>query len=183
MPRLFTALTIPEQTRMWLSTLRGGLRGARWIDPENYHITLRFIGDVNDRDTDEIHATLSRVTRAPLEIRLNGLGSFGNRKPHSIWARVEPTPELAELQGELERRIQRLGHGPDPRRFTPHVTIARLRGVTPRDVAEWLSMRGGFSAPSFGADEFVLLSSRSSVGGGPYVTEERYPLGLAAAAA
>ena len=149
MPRLFTALTIPEETRMWLSTLRGGLRGARWIDPENYHITLRFIGDVNDRAADEIAA---------------------------------PRP-VAELQAEHERRRQRLGHPAEARRYTPHVTIARLRGVTPRDVADWLAMRGGFSAPAFTAEDFTLLSSRSSVGGGPYVTEELYPLGVAVAAA
>ncbi|MEM9221017.1 MAG: RNA 2',3'-cyclic phosphodiesterase [Pseudomonadota bacterium] len=182
MPRLFTALTLPENTRMWLSTLRGGLRGARWIDPENYHITLRFIGDVDDRTADEIAEVLARLDRAPIEIRLSGLDSFGGKKPHSLWVRVEPTPALMDLQGALERRMQRIGLPAEARRFTPHVTIARLRGVSARDTADWLAHRGGFSAPPYCADHFVLLSSKASVGGGPYLAEERYPLRFAQAA-
>jgi len=179
MPRLFTALTLPDETRMWLSSLRGGLRGARFIDPENYHITLRFIGDVGERAADEIAYDLSRVHRGPVEIALRGLDTFGGKKPHSVFARVVPNAALTELQGEIERRLQRLGLPAESRRFTPHVTIARLRGTSARDAADWLSLRGGFSAPPFTADEFVLLSSRASVGGGPYVTEDRYPLALA----
>ena len=97
MPRLFTGLEIPAQTGMYLSMLRGGLKGSRWIDPENYHITLRFIGDIDDRTADEVADALSRVRREPIEIRLSGLGSFGNGKPHAVWARVQPTPQLAEL--------------------------------------------------------------------------------------
>ena len=75
MPRLFTGLEIPSQTGLMLSLLRGGLRGARWIDPENYHITLRFIGDVDDRMADEIADTLDRVRRAPVQVRITGLGA------------------------------------------------------------------------------------------------------------
>lgn len=176
MPRLFTALTLPDEVSMWLTGLRGGLRGARWIDPENYHITLRFIGDVDHATADEVAHALDRVRRAPVTITLSGLGSFGSKKPHSVWARVEPTPELMELQAEHERLFQRLRLPPDRRRFTPHVTLARLRGTSAPDAAAWLSMRGGFYAPAFTADHFVLLTSRDSVGGGPYVEEGRYPL-------
>lgn len=180
MPRLFTALTLPDDTRMWLSTLRGGLRGARWIDPENYHITLRFIGDVDTRAADEIAFMLASVRRPTVDIRIDGLGTFGGKKPHSVWARVVPTPQLMELQAEQDRRLQRLGLLPSrAQRFVPHVTLARLRGTSPQEVADWLSMRGFFSAPPFTADHVELLSSRDSVGGGPYVTEGRYDLGLA----
>ncbi len=182
MPRLFTALTLPEEVRMWLTSLRGGLRGARYIDAENYHITLRFIGDIDERTADEVAHALSRIRRAPVPIRIDGLGSFGSKKPHSVWARVEPSAALSELQAEQERILQRLGLPADSRRFTPHVTIARLKGTTPREVADWLTVRGGFSAPPFTAEAFDLLSSRDSVGGGPYLVEERYPLSLAKAA-
>ena len=183
MPRLFTALTLPDDVRMWLTGLRGGLRGARFVDPENYHVTLRFIGDVDERTADEAAYALSRIRRAPVTVRLSGLGSFGNkRQPHAVWARVEPTPDLMELQGEQERILQRLGLPPEGRRFTPHVTIARCKGATSKEVADWLTVRGGFSAPAFVAEDFALLSSRASVGGGPYVTEHVFPLGLAQAA-
>lgn len=177
MPRLFTGLEIPADIGMRLSLLQGGLRNARWIDPENYHITLRFIGDIDDRMADDVADALSRVHRDPVEIRLNGLDAFGKDKPHSIHARVEPTQGLAELQAEQERIFQRLGLPAERRKFMPHLTICRLRGGTsPADVARWLSMRGGFQAPPFIAGRFVLFSSKASTGGGPYVIEEAYPL-------
>jgi 2'-5' RNA ligase len=183
MPRLFTALTLPEDVRGWLTSLRGGLKGARWIDPENYHVTLRFIGDVDERTADEAADALARIERAPVSIRLAGLDTFGNRRqPHSVWARVEPTPALLELQAEQERLLQRIGLPAEGRRFTPHVTLARLKGASSADVATWLALRGGFELPPFVARSFELMSSRASVGGGPYLTEERYPLRLAEAA-
>jgi len=182
MPRLFTALTLPEDVRVQLTGLRGGLRGARFIDPENYHVTLRFIGDIDDRTADEVVGALSRIRRGPVRVAITGLGSFGSRKPHSVWARVEPGPDLMELQAEQERVLQRIGLPAEARRFTPHVTIARLKGTSPRDVADWLTLRGGFAVPPFLADRFVLLSSRASVGGGPYIVEDTFPLTFAQAA-
>ncbi|MEW5424333.1 RNA 2',3'-cyclic phosphodiesterase [Amorphus sp. 3PC139-8] len=176
MPRLFTGLEIPPDVRNRLSLLRGGLRSARWIDPENYHITLRFIGDIDDRTADEVAAMLDTVKRTEVRVRLSGLGAFGSRKPHSIWARVEPNPALLELQSEHERLLQRIGLPPEGRKFTPHVTIARLKGASAREVASWLSIRGDFEAPTFMASRFVLFSSRASQGGGPYLVEEEYPL-------
>ena len=74
MPRLFTALEIPRNAAMSLSLLRGGLPGARWIDVENYHITLRFIGDVDGRTADEIVERLDRIDRPEFQLRLEGIG-------------------------------------------------------------------------------------------------------------
>lgn len=182
MPRLFTALTLPEDVRFQLTSLRGGLRGARFIDPENYHVTLRFIGDIDEPTADEVVDALSRIRRGPVKVSITGLGSFGKGKPHAVWARVEPSPELMELQAEQERVLQRIGLPAEARRFTPHITIARLKGTSARDVAEWLTLRGGFSLPPFLADHFALLSSRASVGGGPYLVEDTYPLKFAQAA-
>ena len=177
MPRLFTGLEIPADIGMRLSLLSGGLRNARWIDAENYHITLRFIGDIDDRLADEVADALGRIHRDPLEIRLDGLGAFGKDKPHSIHVRVQPTPALAELQAEQERIIQRLGLPAERRKFMPHLTLCRLRaGTSPAEVAQWLSLRGDFQAPPFTAGRFVLFSSKASTGGGPYVIEETYPL-------
>lgn len=176
MPRLFTAIEIPSDAALSLSLLRGGLPGARWIDTENYHITLRFIGDVEGHVADEIAHAFDRIRRAPFEISLSGVGAFGSRKPHCIWAGVAPTPDLFALQAELERICQRLRLAPDPRKFTPHVTLARLKNANPHDVATYLQGRGNFRAMPFRVNRFVLMSSRNSVGGGPYVIEEAWPL-------
>lgn len=176
MPRLFTALEIPADIAFSLSLLRGGLPGARWIDPENFHITLRFIGDIDRAVAGEVADSLMRISRPGFEICLDGLGAFGGRKPHSLYAGVRGSPQLKELQGEHERLMQRLGLEPERRKFTPHVTLARLRGSTQPDVADYLALRGRFVTPPFPVGRFVLLSSRDSRGGGPYVMEEAYTL-------
>ena len=100
MPRLFTALEIPSPLAFSLSLLRGGLPGARWIDPENYHINLRFIGDIDQRTADEVGGALERVYRPSFDLALSGLDAFGGNKPHSIVACVTPSAALKELQGE-----------------------------------------------------------------------------------
>lgn len=176
MPRLFTALEIPRNLALSLSLLRGGLPGARWIDVENYHITLRFIGDVDGRTADEIVDRLDRIDRPEFPLTLTGIGSFGSKKPHSVWAGVAPSVEIHALQAEIERMCQRIGLPPDPRKFTPHVTLARLKNCRLDDVVHYLSGRGNFQTAPFTVPRFVLMSSKESVGGGPYLTEEVFPL-------
>ncbi|WP_407049298.1 RNA 2',3'-cyclic phosphodiesterase [Methyloraptor flagellatus] len=176
MPRLFTGLEIPAELGVRLSMLRGGLFGATWIDPENYHITLRFVGDIDDRTAEEVASELGRIRRRAFEVSLEEIDSFGGRQPHSVVAKVGAKNGIMELQAEHERVMQRLGLEPEPRRFTPHVTIARTKGASNRAVADWLAIRGGLFGAQFKAARFVLFSSRSSRGGGPYVIEESYPL-------
>ncbi|MGE3307495.1 MAG: RNA 2',3'-cyclic phosphodiesterase [Rhizobiaceae bacterium] len=176
MPRQFTALEIPRDAAMSLSLLRGGLPGARWIDVENYHLTLRFFGDIEGHVADEIANALDRVHRPSFSLTLSGVGAFGQKKPHSVWAGVAPSPDLSALQADVERICQRLGLPSDPRKFSPHVTLARLRNTGPIDVAHYLSARGNFSTVPFKVSRFVLMSSRESVGGGPYIVEEAWPL-------
>ena len=109
MPRLFTGLEIPSEIATEIAMLRGGLSGARWIDVENYHLTLRFIGDVEGHFADEIANALDRVRRPALQLKLCGVGAFGSKKPHSIFAGAENSPDLTALQGEIDRICQRLG--------------------------------------------------------------------------
>ncbi|CAB4324821.1 RNA 2',3'-cyclic phosphodiesterase [Brucella sp. 191011898] len=176
MPRLFTALEIPRDAALSLSLLRGGLPGARWIDVENYHITLRFIGDVEGHMADEIANALDRVRRPEFMLNLSGVDAFGSKKPHSIYAGVSPSPGLNGLQAEIERICQRLRLPADPRKFTPHVTLARLKNARIEDVVHYLSGRANFATLPFKVGRFVLMSSRDSVGGGPYIVEEAWPL-------
>lgn len=176
MPRLFAGLEIPAEIARSLASLRGGLPGARWIDPENYHVTLRFIGDIDCLAAAEIASTLDRVNRRPFQVMVEGLDSFGGRQPRAVVARVAPSRPLMDLQAEVERLVRRIGLEPEGRKFTPHVTLARLRRATSRDVAEYLSVRGYFPPCVFTASRFVLFSSRDSVGGGPYLVEDAYAL-------
>ena len=177
MPRLFTGLEIPPEVAQSLSLLRGGLPGARWIDQENYHVTMRFIGDVDDDVAHEVASMLERIKRKTFELRLDGVSSFGGKKPRAVVATVTPSPALMEAQAEQERMMQRIGLEPEGRKYTPHVTLARLREASSRDVADYLAARGYFRTSPFRVSRFVLFSSRASVGGGPYVVEASYPLG------
>ena len=176
MPRLFTGVEIPREVADSLALLRGGLPGARWVDPENYHLTLRFIGDVDDVIAHEIGELLGRVRRPSFEIMLSGVDQFGGRKPRAIFAAADGISALMELQAEHERLLQRMGLPPESRKYTPHVTLARLRDASTRAVAEYLASHGYFRSPAFAIPRFVLFSSRASTGGGPYVVEAAYPL-------
>lgn len=177
MPRLFTGLEVPAEIGFALSLKRGGLMGARWIDAENYHITLRFIGDVDNKTADEIGDGLDRLSNSlAFDIRLSHLGVFGGDKPRSLYAGVDMNEPLSRLQAAQERVLQRLGLPPEGRKFTPHVTLARLRGANAIDVANYIAMAGHFTPLTFPAGRFVLFSSKDSVGGGPYVIEATYPL-------
>src|SRR5215475_6040041 len=176
MPRLFTGLEIPADIGQTLSSLRGGLPGARWIDPENYHMTLRFIGDIDDAMAREIAFMLGKVKRRAFTFHFDGVSSFGGRRPRAVIAAVTPMAPLIELQAEHERIMQRVGLEAEGRKFSPHVTLARLRDSSSRQVADYLATRGPLNFLSVPVERFVLFSSRASVGGGPYVVEAAYPL-------
>ena len=178
MPRLFTGLELPEAVVAQMALARGGLFGARWLEPDglSHHPALR-----RRRRRDGPRATSPRRSAKSAARRLRcastGLGWFGGDKPRAIVARVKPEPALIELQAEQERRLRRVGVAPETRKFTPHVTLARLRRVRPRAVADYLASRGALAVEAFTAARFVLYSAREGSGGGPYVVEAAYPLG------
>lgn len=176
MPRLFVGLEVPPEVAAPLSALRGGLPGARWQDPSDYHLTLRFIGDIDRRAAREIENELAEIDREAITVNFTGLGTFGGDKPHTLYAGVAPSRELIELQGEAERVARRMGLKPEPRKFTPHVTLARLRSTSVLDVADYLAAHGRDAHDQFTAERFALFSARETFGGGPYIVEAAYPL-------
>lgn len=177
MPRLFTGLEIPADVGFALSLKRGGLSGARWIDAENYHITLRFIGDVDNQTADDVADYLDRLSNSlRFTVRLTHLGTFGGDKPRALYAGIEQSEALHRLQAAQERMLQKAGLAPEGRKFVPHVTLARLRGGGAEVVARFMADAGRFEPLSFPVGRFVLFSSKDSVGGGPYVIEQSYPL-------
>lgn len=175
MPRLFTGIKIPEDVGLKLEFMRGGIWGARWIDRENFHITLRFMGDISDPIAREISHDLSNIAMEPLELSLAGFGLFGGNEPHTLYATVEENPALRRLQAQHERLCQQAGLHAENRRFNPHVTLARLRDVSLLDLQNWITGHNLFRSRPFLAESFELFSSRPSRGGGPYAIEASYP--------
>lgn len=175
MPRLFTALRLPEMAAQQLSFKRGGLAGARWIDAENYHITLSFVGDVDHASAREIMRALDELMLGPgFEVELDQLDCFGGDKPRSIFAHAKPVPELAALKQKSDGAMRRACVNFDRRKFVPHVTLARLRHAAAGEVADYLT-HAALHPVRFTVSEMVLLSSRDSRGGGPYRVEQAYP--------
>lgn len=176
MPRLFAGIELPEAVKDQLSALSRPMPGVKWVDDDDFHLTLRFAGDIEGRLARDFIDFLGNVEADAFELRLDGLGTFGGRDPRSIWAGVAPCPALETLQRGCERAARNAGLPTEPHPFKAHVTIARLRHVLPEDVARLLGQIGAFRTAPFPVKEFVLFSSRPKVGGGPYVVEATYPL-------
>src|SRR5262245_30434797 len=113
MPRLFSAVEIPKSIAERLTMLRAGLTGARWIDPENYHLTLRFIGDVDGPTARDFESALGEIVAAPFELEVTGLGSFGGGKPRAIFAGIGPSQGLDALRRANERAAREAGLPPE----------------------------------------------------------------------
>jgi len=175
MPRIFTGLRIPPDIAARLALLQGGIEHARWIDGRDYHITLRFIGDVDQALAGEVARALGRISWSAFSLRLSGLGWFGGKRPHSVHALVEPNPALDRLQAAHEQACRAAGLAPETRKFIAHVTLARLRGARLAQVRDFVSAHGLFSAGPFAVEEFALFSARPSRGGGPYAIEQTWP--------
>jgi 2'-5' RNA ligase len=174
--RLFIAAPIPEEIADRLLTLESDMPGAAWRRREQFHLTLRFIGEVDESLAREIDSALGQIVAAPFEIALAGAGSFGGKEPSALWAGVDAPADLARLAASCESAVRRAGLAPEGRKFKPHVTLAYLHGTTDSEVARFLAATGAFRTEPFWIDHFCMYSSRATRSGSVYVEEAVYPL-------
>ena len=174
MMRLFTGLELPPDIALDFNFMQGGIMGARWIDRENFHITLRFIGDIDDAAGRDVADALNEADLRPFTISIKGIDVFGGNKPHAIIARIEENPELIRLQAAQERICQSLGLESEGRKFIPHVTLARLRDPDPQGLRSFIESHALYRCRPFIVDHFVLFSAKPLRGGGPYAVEGAY---------
>ena len=175
--RLFVALDLSASLRERLSWMARGLPGARWVPPENYHVTLRFIGEVPGYQAGEIDEALAGVRAPGFALRLAGVGVFHKgSKASALWAGVERGPALDHLQAKVETALQRIGLEPERRRFAPHVTLARVDGSVEGKVAAWVQANNLFRADPVPVEHFTLFSSRLGKEQAAYTPEVEYPL-------
>ncbi|HEV3175137.1 MAG TPA: RNA 2',3'-cyclic phosphodiesterase [Stellaceae bacterium] len=173
MLRLFVGIDLPPALKLRLSTLCFGVPEARWVDPGNFHVTLRFIGEVDEGLASDIDAALLRLSGPPFQLSLAGVGQFGTRM---LWVGVEKSPPLLQLQGKVESALQRAGLPPETRRFTPHVSLARLRPPLGPKVQGFLAANALFRAEPFDVDGFNLVASYLTKSGAIYEDQAEYPL-------
>jgi 2'-5' RNA ligase len=168
MIRLFVAIPLPDAVRTQLSMLQSGLQGARWIKPENIHLTLRFIGEVHNDVAGDIDAALSQIAAPGFTLELDGIGNFARGKhPHALWVGVAKSEPLMRLQAKIETALVRAGLEPEAR---------RLRDIRKGRVEDWAAAHGAFRTALFPVDRFALFSSFLKSEGAVYIEEASYPL-------
>jgi 2'-5' RNA ligase len=150
--------------------------GARWVDPGNFHLTLRFIGEVDEGVAADIDEALVRLRARRFTLQLAGTGVFGGGKPRALWVGVERHPELVALRDRIEKALIRIGLEPDQRKFAPHVTLARLREPVLDKLGEFLAANAQFRAAPLPVEHFSLIASFPTKAGSIYEDQADYPL-------
>lgn len=176
MIRLFAALPVPPDISQQLTALQKGVTGASWRPVANFHITLRFFGDVSHELAMELDQEIANIPVAAFQISLAGCGSFGKREPRSLWAKVEVNESLTKLAGACERAARRLRLPAEKKPYRPHITLAYCHGTHPEDAAKFEHTNIGFAAGPWTADRFHLYSSHLGKGPSRYVAEADYPI-------
>jgi 2'-5' RNA ligase len=174
--RLFVALALPDMIADGLTILQGGVPGAHWQTRDQLHLTLRFIGEVDGRDATAVDDALSVIDAPKFSLALKGVGEFGGKTPHALWTGVRDKEQISFLQRKIETGLQRAGLPAEPRKYVPHVTLARLRGSPRGRVMDFLTDHALFASPPFDVEAFILYSSVLTTDGSIYRAERAYRL-------
>jgi RNA 2',3'-cyclic 3'-phosphodiesterase len=173
MLRLFVGIALPPEIKLRLSLIAAGVPGARWVDPGNYHVTLRFIGEVDEGMAGDIDESLAQIRAATFDLVLSGVGQFGDRM---LWAGIEKNPALQHLRDKVESALVRLGLEPETRRYAPHVTLARLKGASEARLQAYIQEHALFRAAPFAVNRFSLIASYLTKSGAIYEDQADYAL-------
>jgi RNA 2',3'-cyclic 3'-phosphodiesterase len=176
MLRLFVGIEFPPELKLRLSLLQSGIAGARWIDAGNFHLTLRFIGEVDEGTAADVDEALLRLKARPFSLQFSGVGVFGGDKLRTLWVGVEREAALWTLQGKIEQALIRAGLPPEPRKFSPHVTLARLRDPRRHELQDYLAAHAQFRAEPLRVDRFSLIASYPTKAGSVYEDQADYEL-------
>ena len=175
--RLFVGIPLPEDVRARLGELKGGLLGARWVEPGNLHLSLRFIGEVPGGDEADIDEALATIEAPGFPLALSELGFFDRRRRvHAVWAGIRMSEPMVRLRAKVEQTLVRLGHEPEHRKFKPHVTLARLKNGSAAAVSRYLEAHNGFSTGPFDVGCFTLYRSHLGHSGAHYEALADYGL-------
>jgi len=166
--RLFVAIRPPQPVRDRLIDTMEGIEGARWTDEENLHLTLRFVGEVERPAANDLTAALATIEWARFALRIEGVGHFTRKgQTAALWARIPASDSLEGLRQKIEAACEAAGLGRETRRFTPHVTLARLNRAS-GPIGGWLSTFGDLRAGPWEVTEFILYESHLGRSGAFY---------------
>jgi RNA 2',3'-cyclic 3'-phosphodiesterase len=180
--RLFVALALPEDIRWQLRLLCGGLptrngNGNRWVPPENFHITLRFLGEVDGRDAHYVDAALAGIRAPRFSVRLKGVDAFtSGQRVKAVYAGVEKQPALQHLHDKVESAVVRAGLPPEGQKYTPHVTLTRPKDPPVSKLQQYLVEHSLFKTEPFEITHFTLFSSEMGSEHSVYTAQQSYAL-------
>jgi len=175
MRRLFFGLEIPARIKARLLKTTAEMSAAKWQSVEQIHITLLFLGDVEEERLSAVCEAARNIPLAPFELSVTGLGCFGQPcAPRNLWAGVQPTAPVASLHSAIKGQMENLGLTTESRAFRPHITLARFKRQ-PGSVQGLLAEYGETAFGSFQVDQFVLFESEQGSGGSVYTVIERFP--------
>ncbi len=177
MLRLFVAVDPPDTIKQQLLLLNRSISGARWQNLEQIHITINFIGEVNNSQLPPIKDALASIKAEPIELNINGVDYFGsNRQPRTLYAKVVPNPELGKLKKQINDALSDIDIKIEKQKFKPHITLARLKQTSYQSVGEFIQQEALFKTESFWLDEFHLFSSKLKPEGAQYSIEGSFAL-------
>lgn len=177
MIRTFIAIPVPQKITPFLHAMGGSLPGAKAVPPEQIHITIRFIGEIEWLLFQDIMESLHQVKQEKFQIAIKGVGHFPPRgKPRVLWAGLNEKNNISQLKNRIDRQLKSCGIPPDSRKFSPHVTFARLKSTSLQRVTEFLSGNAFLEFDEFTVSEFHLYSSKLNNKGAIHTIEEKYPL-------
>jgi RNA 2',3'-cyclic 3'-phosphodiesterase len=176
--RLFVGIGFEDDLAERIAGLQRGLPGARWVERSNLHLTLRFIGEVDEGLAEDIHHGLAALALPPFALTLAGLGLFGDRhQAHTLWLGVEKSEPLSLLAGRVDSAVVQAGAKPETRKYNPHVTLARLKDTPPARLQDFIEATGPFREEHVAVDRFTLFRSTLGRQGAQYDALEHYSLG------
>jgi 2'-5' RNA ligase len=168
-PAYFVALDLPLGVREELSLIASGVPGANWVDEDQLHLTLRYLGELDGVVLRDLQSALARIEADRFAMQLRGVGFFPPRgEPNVLWIGVDRCPPLLELRQRVDSIATRIGIKPDRRRFSPHVTLARLRDAPASRLARFAMEQGMFASPVFEPQSFSLYASHRRTTGAEY---------------
>ncbi len=176
-PPLFIAVTVPSTIAARLTTLGGGIPGARQVPAENMHITLRYVGEIDTMLADEICEALSVVSHPPFTLKVSGVGVFGKRRdPRLLYAGVSPHDDLVKLHHKVEGLLAYLRLAPRQRTYQPHITLCRLKNASCRRIGHFVAANNLIESPPFDIRSFALHESHRRSDGSHYRMIREYAL-------
>ncbi|HWV12998.1 MAG TPA: RNA 2',3'-cyclic phosphodiesterase [Sphingobium sp.] len=175
MHRLFAAIRPPEEIRTRLLSLMGGIAGARWQDDDQLHLTLRFIGNADRHQANDVAEALSSVRFSSFALCLAGLGQFERKgHAHTLWAAVQPQDALSQLHRKIDRACIVAGFPAEERAYLPHITLARF-GRSGGTMESFIARHAALSSSHFTVNEFALFESHLTQSGAHYEIAATYP--------